>query len=647
MILGTSNWNTFNKGIEKEFLLTNGLGGYCFSTVIGANIRKYHGLLNVSLNPPIERMNILSKIDETIIISDKRYPLYSNQYVGGIDEGYKTLRKFEKNPLPKFFYGVEDVEITKEISLKYGENTVAIVYDIKTGSRDVTIEFNPWVNCRNHHDNSELYGFNYKQEYNDKILNLKNELINLQIYSNVEYLAEKSWSKPIYLSNEDERGLMAIDYTFNPGIFETNIDKNTQVKVIFVASTEKDFSKDAISIINDEKVRISRLRENIKTDDEFIKELVYSADQFIVKRASLNKKTVIAGYPWFTDWGRDTMIALPGLTLSTKRFSEAKEIINTFIEYLEHGLIPNMFPDDNNKPMYNTVDGTLWLFNSVYKYYKETLDVEFIEELYPILNQIINKHIEGTINNIYMDKDYLLWAGEKGTQLTWMDVKVYGWVVTPRHGKAVEINALWYNALKIMNYFAEEIGGKPIYEELSNNVKMEFNQQFWNEELNCLYDVLQDNIKLDDIRPNQLLAISLPFSVLEKKRWKDVVSKAYRYLYTSYGMRTLNKEDKKYIGVYKGSILDRDGAYHQGTVWPYLIGSFFEAYIKANDYSKESLEWSKRSILLFKDHLLDGVVGSISEILDGDEPHYQRGCPAQAWSVAEVLRIYTNYLTNI
>ena len=642
--LGISSFNNFNKGIEREYIITNGLGGFSSSTVIGANIRKYHGILNASLIPPVKRYLLLSKLDETVVIGDKIYNLSSNEFIGKKDEGYKYLREYDGDILPKFTYGVSDVTIKKEIAMEYGKNTTVIVYEVTTKDEAVTMTFTPYVNYRDHHNVSKIEEFNYNVKYNSETLTLKEKdsLLNLKIISNCEFNKDEKWSLPMYYSNEEYRGLDYIDHHFIPGEFSIKLKENSKNIISFVVTIENDNNFDPLKILKDEKDRRKKLISKAGYDNKMLKELVLSSDQFIVHRNSTNRKTVIAGYPWFTDWGRDTMIALPGLTLTTGRYNDAREILLTFIKYIKNGLIPNMFPDENNEPLYNTVDGTLWFFNGVYKFLEYTGDIETVrDEIYPHLVDIIDHHIKGTLYDIYLDDDGLLSAGGPGTQLTWMDVKVDDWVVTPRHGKAVEINALWYNALKIMEELSKRFNKDyNYYKSLSERTKDSFISKFWNDEKDCLYDVLQDNVTIDKIRPNQIIAVSLPFSMLDNTMGKLVVKKVYNKLYTPHGLRTLDKDDEEYKGKYGGDIYSRDGAYHRGTVWPWLIGPFVESYAKVNNYSRESILKVKEMLELFYYHLEDGCIGSISEILDGDEPFYSRGCVSQAWSVSEVLRTY-------
>jgi predicted glycogen debranching enzyme len=644
MNFGISYFNTFEKAVEREYLITNGIGGFCSSTIIGANIRKYHGLLNAALVPPVNRTMILSKLDEVLYLEGKEHKICSNDFIDSRDEGYLNMTRFSNYPLPKMQYNIDDVIITKEIAMEHGKNTVAILYTISTGAKPGQITFAPYTNYRDHHGNSKIGDFYYNQSFSEGLLLLteQNSGLNLKIISNCQYHRQEQWSKALIYLNEKERELNAVDYSFIPGQFKLNLKSYSNYTVSFVASVEQSPALDAQTVINKEKQRRQLLINRAGYKEQFLKDLVIGCDQFIVHRQSTDTKTVIAGYPWFTDWGRDTMIAYTGVTLATGRYEDAKEILLTFVRYIKDGLIPNMFPDGNQQPLYNTVDGTLWFFYAVNKYLEYTKDYKtVVEEIYPHLKNIIEHHIKGTVFDIFMDEDCLLSAGGPGTQLTWMDVKVDDWVVTPRHGKAVEINALWYNALKVMENLAQRFGDdERLYADISNKTYESFNKLFWNDKEQCLYDCIQEGMPIDKIRPNQIIAVSLPYSILDIDRASLVVQKVHEKLYTPYGLRTLSKDDEEYQGIYIGTILQRDGAYHQGTVWPWPMGPFTEAYAKVNNYSKESIESVKIMLEQFYLHMEDGCIGSIAEILDGDRPHYPRGCPAQAWSVSEVLRSY-------
>lgn len=647
MKFGKSNWRSYSEGIQKEWLLTNGIGGFSSSTILGANTRRYHGLLVASLKPPVSRHLILSKIDETVTVDDRSWDLFSYEVPGFTHEGFKNLECFEIEPLPSFFYRVRDVYIEKKVSMVYGENTVAIVYKIKNGVSRAKLRLAPLVNFRDYHFNSKREHMNFNKEYKNKILKLRPAYypIDINIYcSDGDFTSfEDSWFYNMDYAIERERGLSSTEDHYIPGCFDVEINPKEEKVVTFICTVDKDIdNKDGLQIIKDEEKRIEKLVKRAGYKDEIAKILVKSADNFIVHRESTGAKTIIAGYPWFTDWGRDTMIALPGLTLSTGRFDDAKEILYTFSRYVKDGLIPNMFPDAGHEPPYNSVDAPLWYFEAVNKYIDYTGDYEFIKQsVYDGLKQIIEHYVKGTHFDIGMDEDYMITAGGEHTQLTWMDAKVGDWVVTPRHGKAVEINALWYNSLRVMSRLSDKFDkSRKYYDDLGNKVKKAFLENFWNENKQCLYDCYTKNYKDDKVRPNQIMAVGLSFPVLEGSKAKKVVDKVFKELYTAYGLRSLSSEDPSYVGIYMGDLYKRDGAYHQGTVWTWPLGQFITGYMRVNEYSKEAKNKALGFIQLFEDHLKDGCIGSISEIFDGNEPLVPRGCFAQAWSVAEVLRAY-------
>ena len=379
--------------------------------------------------------------------------------------------------------------------------------------------------------------------------------------------------------------------------------------------------------------------------DDFYKRLTLSADHFIVKRESTGLKTIVAGYPWFLDWGRDTMIALHGLTLCTGRFEDCRQVLESFSRYVKNGIVPNVFPGKNQEePMYNTIDASLWYFYIVEKYLDYTQDDQFIfQKIYPCLKEIVNAYRQGTDYQIKMDEDGLILGGGHLDQLTWMDVRVGDWVVTPRHGKPVEINALWYNALKVMEILSNRYESDLVaqeYQKMSALVKDSFKKKFWNPSAGCLYDVISDSSADDSIRPNQIWAVFLPHTMLEKEQEKSIVDVVREELYTPYGIRSLTSQNLSYKGKYIGKLINRDGAYHMGTAWAFISGAFISAYCKTNHYSEKSVEIAKEMCLSFQDHMEDGCLNGIAEIFDGDFASTGRGCYNQAWSVGEILRVY-------
>ena len=651
MKFGKGYWKTFEAGLEREWVTTNGIGGYAGSSIIGANTRNHQGLLIASLRAPVSRYAILSKINEKLNIGEKEYSLYTNQHPGGWnEEGQKFLQRFVYEENPKFIYQAEEVFLTKEIAFEWEKNTIAVAYEITNGSKQVKLSLTPLFTYREHNENKERaeLRFEYRKSKDTMYLipeDNKELLIKASIDAGNIVNSEEMYVRDLEYQTEIVTGGNCIDNAFTPYTAEIDVAPYETRKISFVCSIEEDYENDAFKITQASRDRINGLIELAGLKDEFANALVKAADQFIVQRKSTGYKTVMAGYPWFTDWGRDTMIALQGLTLVTKRYDDAKGILKTFAKYIKNGLVPNMFPDEGVDPIYNTVDAAMWYFYSVDKYLEYTgkeEDYEFIKnEIYPKLEEIIDGYKNGTEFSIYMDKDYLIHAGGGFDQVTWMDVRVGEWVVTPRHGKPVEISALWYNALRVMEKLAKRFGkDAKEYGELADKVKKSFNEKFWNEEKGCLYDVVDDTENDAKIRPNQIYAVSLPYTMLDEEKSKSIVNTVMEHLYASYGLRSLSPEDEEYIGEYKGKLHDRDAAYHQGTTWAFPLGGFITAYVKVNGRTEEAKMRARMMIEPLEDHLRDGCVGSIAEIFDGNEPIISRGCYAQAWSVGEILRAY-------
>ncbi len=645
MEFGKSYWRTLEKGTQREWLVTNGLGGFACSTIAGANTRRYHGLLVAALNPPVRRHLVLSKLDESIEIGGKWYELFTNQTPGYTSSGFLHLQRFILNPFPTFIYNIQDVYVEKKVFMIHGKNSVVVLYKISTGDSPASLRVTPLVNFRDYHGDSSRESMKFKKVKSASGVEVKphNTGVRIKIKSSEGNFASKEdWFNNMEYKVEKERGLKSTEDHYIPGYFEIKLNANDTRIVTFVASTDEVDSVNGLELLENEEERINRIVENAGYRNEFINSLIVAADSFIAYRNSTQSSTILAGYPWFTDWGRDTMVALPGLTLVTNRYDDAKDILLTFSRYVKDGLIPNMFPDEAEEPIYNTVDAPLWYFEAVYKYLVYTQDYEFVrEKLYPSLKQIIEKYVEGTHFSIKMDVDGLISAGEEGFQLTWMDAKVGDWVVTPRRGKAVEVNALWYNALKVMEYLAGRFNySAKMYSDAAETVKKSFLNEFWNEEKSCLYDVVGEQEADARIRPNQIFAVSLSFPVLVGEKAKKVVNAVWQHLYTAYGLRSLSPLESEYKGVYSGDQSSRDGAYHQGTVWSWLIGPFITAYRRTEDYSEKSRIVALKLLEPFKDHMYDACLGSISEIFDGNEPLIPRGAFSQAWGVAEVLRSY-------
>lgn len=660
MYFGKGYWKTFSEGVQREWVITNGLGGYCGSTIIGANARRHHGYLIASLHAPVERMVFVNKSDESITFGERTYSFAANQRVGGWnDEGQKYLQRFIYDELPHFVYQAEGVFITKTLSFEWEKNTVAVCYDVLNGGQEAKFSIRPFFTFRDHGSGVERAEFDFTESFeNEKTLSLRPEKrkdINLRCYISEGTFkeTEEKFDSNMILQTEINTGGDPVDNSYTPYDICVDIKPYEQKKISVIYTIEDSFETDAFATMAKETQRIQKLKETAGYEDDFANTLVQAADQFIVRRESTGNKTIMAGYPWFTDWGRDTMIALQGLTLSTKRFADNRSILQSFAMYVKNGLVPNMFPDKGLEPLYNTADASMWYFYSVDKYLEYTgqeEDYVFIrDEIYGKLEEIIYFYSTKTDFSIYMEEDGLIHAGGGYDQVTWMDVRVGTWVVTPRHGKPVEINALWYNALKVMEKLAARFGG-PLtkygktseeYGKMAQTAEESFVQEFWNEELKCLNDVVDGNDIDDKIRMNQIYAVSLPYTMLDKEKEKCVVETVINHLYATYGLRTLNKENAEYQPYYKGKLHDRDAAYHQGTAWAYPLGALITAYVKVFGKTEQSKAYAKKLLEPMADHLRDGCIGSIAEIFDGNEPNESRGTYSQAWSVGEILRAYT------
>lgn len=647
MFFGKSYWKSTEDGIRREWLLTNGIGGFSSGTIIGMNARRYHGLLVASLNPPVDRYLILSQISEQIAAGGKDYFLHSFKTHDYTAHGEYHLDAFHYDGIPEFHYRIGTMSIVKKVVLRYGMNQVFVVYRVKNHDEKTILRLTPLVNFRNYHYLSYHQYMTFSTDADGRRIEITPLGMSRKIFVDCSdgkaVLQNQCYFYNMDYPYEHERGLNGTEDHYIPGFYEIELAPGEE-RTITVACGVDDCPdpSDGEAMIERELSRQKSVIGNAG-DDEFLKRLFLAADQFIVHRNSTGAKTVIAGYPWFTDWGRDTMIAFPGLTLSTGRFEDAKEILYTFARYEHGGLIPNVFPDHQGEPAYNTVDAALWYFEAVYKYIQYTNDIAFVKEnILPVLQKIIEKYKTGTLFEIHMDRDGLIEAGSEDTQLTWMDAKAGNWVVTPRHGKAVEINALWYNALMVMAGVMEMAGQNGSeYEELAARVKKSFKKVFWNGYAGCLYDVVNEQGEDGSLRPNQIIAVSLSFPVLDGTMARQVVDKVHRELYTALGLRTLSPADPQYRGIYIGDQYARDGAYHQGTVWVWLLGRFITAYARVYRDDPELKSKLEDFFKPFHDHLNDACIGGISEIFDGNEPLLPRGCCSQAWSVSEILRAYT------
>ena len=643
--------------LSREWLETNGLGGFASSTIVGLNTRRYHGLLVAATKPPVGRLVLLSKLEETLFLDGQAFDLSANRYPGVVHpQGFRFLRQFRLDPFPVFTYQVEGIEFEKRVFMIHGENSTVVQYKMREGKsairmKECRLEIRPLIAFRDYHSTTHENGDIHPEveQYSGLArVTPYTGLPSLYIAHNAsEVNVAGDWYRHFEYEVERERGLDFIEDLFHP--FSLKFDLKQTPRCSVIASTER---HDIADVDAWQESEILRRREVVKSaplEDEFAKSLATAADQFIVARGQ--EKTVIAGYHWFSDWGRDTMISLPGLTLLTGRGEIARSILRSFAQNVDQGMLPNRFPDQGETPEYNTVDATLWFFEAVRQYLNYTGDVEFLRaEVYAVLVEIISWHVRGTRYGIKVDDDGLITSGAQGVQLTWMDAKVGDWVVTPRRGKPVEIQALWYNALGIMEDLAVRFSSEAeaaTYGKMAAVARSSFNRLFWNEQSGCLYDVIEGENQDSSIRPNQIFAVSLEHTMLSEKHARAVVEKVRDLLLTPYGLRTLAQTDPNYRGRYGGNQFERDGAYHQGTVWPWLMGPFITAYVKVNANSVAAREQAGDWLASLKGHFLDGAVGQISEVFGGDPPYRPGGCVAQAWSVAELLRSYVEDIHGV
>ena len=656
------DWTTFKEGIKREWAVTNGIGGYAGSSMIGAHSRTHQGYLIASLHAPIERYLVFSKINETATVGTSTVSFETSQHCASgktvYTEGQKFLTSFIYDGSVHYTYETDNFSFEKHITLKRNANVCAVSYELTAGDNDCTFTLTPLFNYREHSESSTPDTLKFETFTKDRTFYLvpeKNKDIAIRFQTSEGTFSERETVYDIDMQLQIEVDLETdgLDCHYCPVDLSIAVPANTTKKVSILCSigdvNERPApvsATEAFSILKENSRCHAELFEKAGYRDSFANQLVLASDQFLTYRESTKMMTVLAGLPWFTDWGRDTMIAFTGLTLCTKRFKEAEEILLTFARYIRHGIVPNMFPDDNMPPLYNTVDASLWYFYAVYQYlhYNPAAEAEaFVkEQIFPHLKEIISAYEKGTDFSIYMEDDGLIHAGSGLDQITWMDVRVGDWVATPRHGKPVEINALWYNALRIMESLCEKFDeDASAYRTRANQVKESFNAKFWDSSNQCLFDVVDGDEPDDHIRPNQIYAVSLPFSLLPEEQEKAVVALVEKELFVGCGLRSLAPDHPDYHGIYCGALAKRDAAYHQGTAWGFLLGGFFSAYMKVNHHSSSAAENAVHMLEPVRKHLSDsGCIGSISEIFDGDTPHNPRGCYAQAWSVGEVLRCY-------
>jgi predicted glycogen debranching enzyme len=665
----------FDKAIGKEWLVTNGLGGYAASTVLGVNTRKYHGLLVAALHPPRDRTVCLAKLDEDVHVGHSIYRLGANEFQDKMyPDGYRFLNKLGVSPFPSYTYSVPDIEVRKTIFMPKGKHAVAVTYNVlNRGCAEAVIRVFPLLTCRHFHAvvNRRRKQLNFRQQQNDGEVELDFDAPKATVAvrsTTGEFNENAAWIERLYYRQEASRGESSTDDCYQPGYFEVLVPhkRETDFAIITAASENSTECREILdamgNTIYEVKAQLkSELaqRENLLTEfygsrrevpaRDWLNWILWAADAFTVKGTG-NRKAIMAGYFWFETWGRDTFVSLPGLLLVTGRFEDARKILLDSMRHRKQGLIPNFVQDKSGEPVYNTVDATLWYVNAVLQFLKYTGDFEFVQQhLWEGLKEIFVRHEKGTVFSIDLDSDGLL---AHGPRLTWMDADMDGEAVTPRAGKAVEIQALWYNALKTMQLLAnkfEEARLAEKYAEVAFKTQKSFNAKFWNDKSDCLFDVLKPSGVDASLRPNQIIAAALEFTMLNTEKSEKMVNVVQRELVTPYGLRTLARSDSRYNSMYVGDRLSRDKAYHNGTVWPWLLGPFVSAFLKVKRQGELRLEYASKNFLLplITRQIFEAGLGTLSEIFDGDEPHAPRGCVAQAWSVAEPLRAYVEDIVQL
>jgi predicted glycogen debranching enzyme len=665
----------FGELIEKEWLITNGLGSYASSTVLGINSRKYHGLLVAALDPPGNRTVCLSKIDEDVLVGHDVFRLGTTEFHNSVyPEGYKLIGQFSIDPFPTYSYDLGNLHVNKTVFMLKNKNIVAITYKFanKNNSR-VTVRLYPLLTCRYYH--TIVY-----QSKIPLVLTLKSAGTQFQAtfqrpqativcrITDGEFKEKVNWVNHIHYRDELQRGEADVDDCFQPGYFEVQVSANGEKEFVITCAAShesqsaQEVSDSVGSTISDVKDKFNQelslrsdLLDSFHIDhpnvpiSDWLNWILLAADSFLVENLT-GRKALIAGYHWFEPWGRDTFISLPGLLLVTGKYGYAKDILQNFIQYTKSGLIPNFISDKSGIPVYDTVDGTLWYVNAVLQYVKYTGDFRFVkDELWLKLQDIVENHQKGTLFGIHVDSDGLLMHGPR---LTWMDASVGNDVITPRTGKAVEIQALWYNVLRIMALFAnrfDESASAKQYDAMADQVRQSFNDKFWNPQNGCLFDVVNRMDVDASIRPNQIFAVSLDYTMLNSEKSQKVVETVHRELVTPYGLKTLSVNDPKFVGKCAGDSRSRDMAYHNGTIWPWLLGSYVTAYLKVNEYTAHSRQQTLENLVLplFTTGIHQGGLGTINEIYDCDPPNKPRGCISQAWSVAEPLRAYVEDILQV
>ena len=639
--------------LEKEWLLTNDRGSYAAGTVLGCNTRRYHGLLVASLLPPVERIVTLSNLLETVCYQGRTCELSNFEFSDRMHpQGYRSLRQFRQDTGVHFRYELDDLVVEKSIYLAHDQDLLAVTYDFSGSVEGGRFSIMPLIALRDFHSlqssSTSLSMDQTDDVYTAHVLDPQGPAAHFHC-PGANFEGGADWWYAMRYRKEAARGQHDYEDVWAAGSFKTDFVCPARVTLVVQATAGLQrpgpLDIDVDELIDSLHSRREKLYTWADVRDEHDKKLAKAADQFIVRRRISDSQistSILAGYHWFADWGRDTFISLPGLLLETGRFSEAREVLATFGSVLNEGMVPNCFDDYGGQPHYNSVDASLWYVMAAYRYLLATEDEQtFNQHFRPVVEQIIEAYRDGTRFNIHADGDGLIVSGDAETQLTWMDARCNNVSFTPRYGKPVEVNALWINALHILAKTASDGNRRRYWLDQAQLAEKSFRMSFWNTDQSCLYDCIMPDGSPDvSVRPNQIFAVSLPFSCLDSEQQLSVVRTVQEHLLTPYGLRSLSPQDGRYCGRYQGDQYSRDSAYHQGTVWGFLMGPFIEAFLKVHRFSPESARQAHDMITPLLDHLdNDACLGSVSEIFDGDPPHQPRGCIAQAWSVAELLRV--------
>lgn len=622
---------------ETCWLLANGLGGYASTSAAFSVTRNDQGLL-IAAKTPNQRFNLVHRLSEKLSSDGESVFLSSQTFGDGTppEDGWRRLSSFVWEDGPCWLYQADSVQVTRRCAMEHGKNASAVVYTVENRSEaPCTLRVTPVFQFSQKGDPPQApFALHYTGG------TIQGAGLTLHVKSSEPLLPlPQTWEN---LSYEDDRkdGRRETGLGLTCAAVELTVPQGESGQLELVFSTEPS-GKGGAEILLDAEARQHSLLAQSGFKDPAARELARSADAFIANRPSSGGKTILAGYPFFGDWGRDTMIALPGCVLATKQYDTAKSILRTFLAYEQDGLVPNLFPEGQEEPRYNTVDAALLLINCVWLYYQKTDDRDFVREAWPVMVRIVHAYRTGTHHAIGMDTDGLIFAGKGMDQVTWMDVCVDGILPTPRHGKPVEINAYWYNALRILQELALTLGEDgTAYGRLAEQVKMSFTDLFWMEEKGYLKDVVSGTGADEQLRCNQIWAVTMPFTMLPPAQEQRVVESVRRHLYTPFGLRTLSPEDPEFHPFYGGSQRERDMAYHQGTVWPYPLGAYYLAWLKTHGSTAEAAAQVREQLGNMEAMLREGCVGQLPEIYDGGNPGPSKGCFAQAWSVGEILRVY-------